>query len=1293
MKNFTIVFAIICQAICSLPARSQVWNRQVADSSGNDLGSYCKIALDPLDNPVIVHMDADFVDLRMLERTGNTWNMQIIDTSGYTGWSAGLALDDNGKPHVCFENGTLVLEPANIFGVKYMTLEQDAWIKEDIEECDWHLPMSSTHIALTSAGDPVIGYYNINDEYFYLAFRRDGNWVKKKSPFSNLAIRLRLKSDDTPVVMLETGNTLFLASYDEGTDTWKSFTAPHQPVFFSATRDDTDFVLDENDHVHLTGKFIDMTGFPFVFVKYLHFDWVNWTTETITGSSFETDNGNRIAMDRDGHPAILTLHATEGHLVLFRYDGMAWSYETIDPNCEKFKSADMVFDSNGMPHIVVQAKPEDILSPKEQMVVYYNLVSGLPVFHCNPSTLPFGEVWTESFRILPLTIRNDGGAPLIIGGYELSNTDEFKLEGSSFPAYVQPGDSLELALRFTPAGEVTYTENLRLITNDPGNQLVDIPVTGIGITTGTSSILELHVKDTYVDFTYMEINEEDPLEGVEAGLFRNSTPMAVKQFTNSKGIVLFAGLSPGSCEVQLFKAADQGGGDIDCSRTHSFTLGPGYNSLTLTLADSLFRYQVWLSDTLRQIRETESDLVPYLNYSDAMDAVSEHINLRAGDFHEQHAESLARLMLVEYMVCDLFNEGYRLGSEMFYNFGDLISFVVYSNDWMTSLLDILLGMVQSAMGMGGAQEVFQELMQITVQELIKVEIYNRVTEAVAMAGAEVGPPGDIILMNAWEEVWSEYATGWTTVFGEDQWDNIVRDVAGMLKVPFIQYVYIDRLTAPKIEKGLDYSMDNWYNGTFYDAFMEEVDYVSGEKNSVGMTVEASNVLRFNARLFMITANILGWVGTIKVIPIANILEEISFYMRIAAYVEVVTALGISTGTFFAVPSHMGGTVDDIFFPEGKPKKSALRDPATPQYAGSPANPGHVSRLKASVQSEGSTYSEILLGIKDKVLSGDNVGVASDMILLRDAEKEHNNNILRAASPVMAVASMAPEEIDSFTPMWDSLKSYHAMAGQERFLIYFKLLMAIADSTGASASVVADMIDQNLEADSRLTDHVAGLLDTVTNNMEIPAVLIPSVTGSDKISLALNETGTVCIVVTNTGAVTAENAWLSVSFNEALELVGPDSIYIGSLAPGAETAEIQLVFTCRDEDSELGTWNGAIGSDNARHFSCWGSFAIGEPFTSLPSRKMRQADALSVFPNPVTGKSIISYRLEEKAGVRICLTDLSGRLLHVFTEQIQTPGSYSLPVDWTPFPPGIYTVVLEKNGAVCATKKALLFNTQ
>lgn len=1282
------LFFLIYIAFC-LPASSQVWNREVADSSGNDLGNYCKIALDQSGNPVIVYVDSDFWDLKYAERINGKWTARVIDSSGYTGWSAGIVMDNNYVPHICYDNGTFVYEPAATFGTNYMTLEEDEWVKETLVQNEGYLPTSSTSIDLTSEGDPVIGYLNFMDDgYYYLAFRRNGEWEQIKSPYKHAAVKMQLKSDDTPVILFIAGSGLLFVSYDENTDTWNEFPAPYPPITNSQWRADMDFVIDQNDHIHFVGNLMVSTVYPFWYVTYLYYDWVSWNDETIT--YFSMERNNRIALDQNGYPAILTTLEYPDQLVLFKNDGQEWSSETVDPNCKKFNYADLIFDQNNLPHIIVHTKPQDIVTQKEQMAVYYNFVPESPGLGLDPVELNFSEVWTESYRVLPLYIRNEGAAPLVIGGYQLSNTSALELKGSSFPAYIQPGDSLKLTLKFSPEAELTYVENLRFATNDPDHQIVDIPVYGTGVASGSSATLELLVKDIYVRFDYLLIDQNDPLEGVEVHLYINNSPATGIQLTSNEGITVFTELATGNYRVNLFKAAEHPDDDIDCSMNHSLMLGPGYNSIELNLADSLFHYQTWLSNKLRKIRETDNEFVPYLNYSDVMDQVSAQMNIWAGDFDPQMTESIARLLLVENMVYDLFEEGYGLGSEMFMDFGELIAFVFYSNDWATRILDFILSFIKAIFEGQGASAVLQEIAQMLMEEIIKQEIYSRVSESIMLAGAKAGFPGDGILMDAWQEVWSEYSYGWNFNFGWEEWGRIITGVTRILKVPFIQGVYIENQTASKIEKGLDYAMDNQYTRTFHDAFMKEIDYVSEEKNTVGIALDAARYLRETANVFMITANIMNWVGSIEIIPFANIIDQVAFYMKIAAYLEVTTALGIATGKFFVVPSNMGKTVDEIYFPSYVSKKTVLPNPVPPGYKTARADPGQVTRLKNMVKSDHSGYPAVLEGIKDKISSGDKMGAASDILLLREAEKEHNNNILRAASPILAVASLATDSIDGFIPMYDSLGSFHAIAGQERLLMYFRLLLAVADTTGDSDDLIMDLIDQNLAADSRLTEQVTDLLDTVTSNMDIPAVLIASVTETDKHRLALNETGSVRVVVMNTGAVTAENVYLSVTSNDALEVTGADSIFIGTLSPGQETAELEMTFTCRDEDFELGLWNLLIDSDNARSFPSSGSFVIGDATTSSPFLKTPEYQEFHVIPNPVTGLGMVTYRLEQQARVKISLFDLSGKQLHVFTELTQQPGSYNLPVDLSPFRSGIYMVVFEKNGIVSATKKVISF---
>ncbi|MDF1573048.1 MAG: hypothetical protein P1P82_15675 [Bacteroidales bacterium] len=193
-------FSVLLTIACSSTLHAQVWNRVVADSTGNKQGAYCKIALNPQDEPIIAHIDGDFLDLVLLEKENGEWNRQVIDTSGYTGWSTGLAIDAGGDLHFCFENGGLIYEAAATFGVNYLTRGQDTWTKTTIESYKILLPLSSTHIALTSDGKPVVGYWNLNDEFYYLAYLENGEWVKKQSPQTRQATQRRSNSAWKPGV-------------------------------------------------------------------------------------------------------------------------------------------------------------------------------------------------------------------------------------------------------------------------------------------------------------------------------------------------------------------------------------------------------------------------------------------------------------------------------------------------------------------------------------------------------------------------------------------------------------------------------------------------------------------------------------------------------------------------------------------------------------------------------------------------------------------------------------------------------------------------------------------------------------------------------------------------------------------------------------------------------------------------------------------------------------------------------------------------------------------------------------
>lgn len=1289
MKKHTAPFLahlLLLIFACSLSSYSQVWNRQVADSSGINIGLFCKIAIDKENNPFIVHMDADYKDLMLMQKIDGQWTGEKIDTSGYTGWSPGMVFDSKGIPHFCFDNGAILYDQSANFGVNYMTHLGDAWVKEKIEQYEIYVPQHSTSIALTSDDQPVIGYWNQNEELYTLAWKREGEWVKELSPYEFPAVRLRLKSDDTPVVLLYNADSLVLATYTEGTDTWTEFPVPIQLAPTLGLPEKVNFLLDKSDQLHLVVNALSYATIPFTYhVMHYTYDWQSWEKDTVTSYVFETPM--QIALDNEGNPAVLTFAGSPRHLSFFTKKGDEWTGESVDMNCEKFMYADVQFDGLNRPHIALQDIPEDIDSEKEQMLIYYHFSPGLPDLNCHPPELNFEEVWTESYRALPLYIRNDGVAALIIGEVELSNTEVLNLEGPGLPAFIQPGDSVGFTLEYHPSGEESISENLRFVSNDPVNPVVDIPVFGSGVTTGTSSTLTLNIKNIYADFDNLVIDEDDPLKNVEVTLHQAGQLTAGAQFTNAEGNTAFDGLSPGTYQIKLLKAADGEDTDMDCSRIEEITLGPGHNSVQLELADSLFHYQVWLKNKLQKIRETDNLMVRYLNYSNAMNKVSRELAPHAEDFDPEYTESLARLLLVEYMVSDLFEEGYQLGDEMFKDFGELIAFIFYSNDWAARILDLFLTLVQ-AIFEANASDLFQEIMQMLLEELIKNEVHDLVSESLMLVGGEIGPPADDILLEAWRNVWKAYSSGWNFSFGMEEWGRIIMKVKNALEEPFIQEVYIEELTAPSIRKGLNYTLDNAYNGSFFDAIENEINYVSHEKNTVEMSLDAAVFFRQSGELLMVTASIFNWLGTLDFLPYSQIIDQVGFYMKMTAYMEVVTALGISTGKFFVVPSNMEKTVNKIYFPDGKPGKSAAEWQKKSLDA-QRADHARIGALKTHMQEDNEAYASVLEDIKTKIQSGNRMDAAGDILRLREADKKLKNSFLHAASPVIAVANIALDTLESFNPMWDSLKVCHARAGQERFLTYFRLLLAIGDTTGDSDALMVNLIDENLTANQEQNEQIAGLLDLVSDSISLPAVLVASVTATDRQSLALNDASTVKLVMTNTGAVAAEGVYLKINYNEALELSGSDSIYIGSIAPGETSAEIALTFTCINEDLQLATWYTTLASDNARTLPCSGSYNLkGITHVRPPAQSPRQ-DRLQVIPNPLSEAGEITYRLVHRAKVRLSLYELSGRVIRVFTEVEQEAGTHRIPFDTGDLAPGVYYLVLEIDGSEHGVEKVIL----
>lgn len=106
-----------------------------------------------------------------------------------------------------------------------------------------------------------------------------------------------------------------------------------------------------------------------------------------------------------------------------------------------------------------------------------------PVINADPTSVDFGTVSSTQVATMPLTISNAGGSDLI-----LSNITDpaapFSLQDKpQFPATIPPGQSLVLTVRFGPTGAQGFAGLLSILSNDPLNGDLVIPLSGTGIGT------------------------------------------------------------------------------------------------------------------------------------------------------------------------------------------------------------------------------------------------------------------------------------------------------------------------------------------------------------------------------------------------------------------------------------------------------------------------------------------------------------------------------------------------------------------------------------------------------------------------------------------------------------------------------------------------------------------------------------------------------------------------------------------------------------------------------------------
>jgi len=73
--------------------------------------------------------------------------------------------------------------------------------------------------------------------------------------------------------------------------------------------------------------------------------------------------------------------------------------------------------------------------------------------------------------------------------------------------------------------------------------------------------------------------------------------------------------------------------------------------------------------------------------------------------------------------------------------------------------------------------------------------------------------------------------------------------------------------------------------------------------------------------------------------------------------------------------------------------------------------------------------------------------------------------------------------------------------------------------------------------------------------------------------------------------------------------------------------------------------------------------------------------LTIYPNPVSSKSYIQFKLEEKSNVSLALLDNNGKLVHKLLERVENSGLHKVLLSGFDLPTGIFHCVLKAEDVV------------
>lgn len=269
------------------------WQIQVVDSTG-DVGASNSIALDATNHPHISYVDNTNYALKYAWWNGSNWQIQtVVIVGGLGNFPTSIAVDQDGNAHIAYGD-------YNYLRLKYARWTGSIWEIQTVENAQSY----DVSLALDNNNRPHIAYDK--GTLLRYALREGATWQIETVTY--LANPGEATTGDLSLVLDDTGNPhiAYVFKVDSGTsrlrythkvgNNWED-----QAVDFESgvhTGLGASIALDENRRPHISYRN------HLRVLKYAYFTGSNWTIQTIQNNVCFAGCDNPLALDANGNPHI-----------------------------------------------------------------------------------------------------------------------------------------------------------------------------------------------------------------------------------------------------------------------------------------------------------------------------------------------------------------------------------------------------------------------------------------------------------------------------------------------------------------------------------------------------------------------------------------------------------------------------------------------------------------------------------------------------------------------------------------------------------------------------------------------------------------------------------------------------------------------------------------------------------------------------------------------------------------------------------------------------------------------------